>query len=102
MWCRHITPIVGDEIATVKVSIGTKKERDSRMQQFLSRRNFTFGLTAIGAYLTGCKSGIAAAKVKMPGAPNPPMAPAALKFEAARSDPYDWLRNREDPRSWLI
>jgi hypothetical protein len=53
------------------------------MQQFLTRRNFAFGLTAIGAYLTGCKSGIAAAKVKMPGAPSPPMAPAALKFEAA-------------------
>ena len=68
------------------------------MQQFLSRRNFAFGLTAIGAYLTGCKSGIAAAKVKMPGAPSPPMAPAALKFGAARSDPYNWLRNREDPR----
>jgi oligopeptidase B len=76
----------------------TKRKRDSRMQQFLSRRNFAFGLTAIGAYLTGRKSGIAAAKVKMPGAPSPPMAPAALKFEAARSDPYDWLRNREDPR----
>jgi Prolyl oligopeptidase, N-terminal beta-propeller domain len=68
------------------------------MQQFLSRRNFAFGLTAIGAYLTGCKSGIAAANVKMSGAPSPPMAPAALKFEAARSDPYNWLRNREDPR----
>ena len=34
----------------------------------------------------------------MLGAPSPPMAPAALKFGAARSDPYDWLRNREDPR----
>ena len=34
----------------------------------------------------------------MPGAPSPPMAPAALKFGAARSDPYDWLRNREDPQ----
>ena len=76
----------------------TKRKRDSRMQQFLSRRNFAFGLTAIGAYLTACKSGIAAARVKMPGAPSPPMAPAALKFGAARSDPYDWLRNREDPR----
>ena len=77
----------------------TKRKCDSRMQQFLSRRNFAFGLTAIGAYLTGCMSGIAA---KMPGAPSPPMAPAAPKtiekFGAVRPDPYDWLRNREDPR----
>ena len=77
----------------------TKKKHDSGMQQFLSRRNFAFGLTATGAYLTGCKSGVAAAKVKMPGAPSPPMALAAPeKFGAVRSDPYDWLRNREDPR----
>jgi oligopeptidase B len=26
------------------------------------------------------------------------MAPAALKFGTVRSDHYDWLRNREDPR----
>src|SRR6516165_2431157 len=72
------------------------------MQQLLSRRNFAFGLTATGACLTGCKSGIAAANVKMPGAPSAPMAPAAPrtieKFGAVRPDPYDWLRNREDPR----
>src|SRR6516162_1250642 len=89
-------------IATVKVSMETKKKRDSHMQQFLSRRNFAFGLAAISAYLTGCKSGMAAAKIKMPWAPSPPMAPAALtmieKFGTVRSDPYDWLRNREDPR----
>ena len=38
----------------------------------------------------------------MPGAPTPPIAPAVPKavekFGAIRIDPYDWLRDREDPR----
>ena len=73
------------------------------MQRFLSRRSFTLGLTAICTHLAyGWKSRIAAAEGKLPGAPTPPIAPAAPKavekFGAIRIDPYDWLRDREDPR----
>src|ERR1700730_6096051 len=72
------------------------------MQRFLGRRSFALGLTAICTYLAyGWKSGVAAAQVKMPSAPAPPIAPAVPKavekFGAIRIDPYDWLRNREDP-----
>jgi hypothetical protein len=73
------------------------------MQRFLSRRSFTLGLTAICTHLAyGWKLGIAAAEGKLPGAPTPPIAPAAPKavdkFGAIRIDPYDWLRDRQDPR----
>ena len=73
------------------------------MQRFLSRRSFTLGLTAICTHLAyGWKSRIAAAEGKLPGAPTPPIAPAAPKavekFGVIRIDPYDWLRDREDPR----
>jgi oligopeptidase B len=72
------------------------------MQRFLGRRSFALGLTAICTYLAyGWKSGVAAAQVKMPSAPAPPIAPAVPKavekFGAIRIDPYDWLRDREDP-----
>ena len=73
------------------------------MQRFLSRRSFALGLTALCPHLTyGWKSRIAAAGGKLPGAPTPPIAPAVPKavekFGAIRIDPYDWLRDREDPR----
>jgi oligopeptidase B len=68
------------------------------MQRPLTRRGFALGLTAIGTYLTcGWRAGIAAAV-----APNAPVAQAVRKtiekFGAVRIDPYDWLRDREDPR----
>jgi hypothetical protein len=64
------------------------------MQLFLSRRSFVVGFTAIGIYLAhGRKSGIAAAEVKLPAAPAPPVAPAlpkaVEKFGTIRIDPYD-------------
>ena len=70
---------------------------------FFSRRSFALGLTAICTHFAyGWKSRIAAAEGKLPGAPTPPIAPAAPKavekFGAIRIDPYDWLRDREDPR----
>ena len=73
------------------------------MRRFLSCRSFALGLTAICTHLAyGWKSRIAAAEVKMPGAPAPPIAPAVPKavekYGAIRIDPYDWLRDRENPR----
>jgi hypothetical protein len=85
-------------------------ERNPRLYGLLTRRSFTVGFWAICGSLTpGWRWGIAAAEAKEVAAeakemaaPSPPMAPVIPtrfeKFGAVRIDPYDWLRDREDPR----